>query len=238
MSTKYPSAVVGKTKDVILSTTTIKMLETFASWRGNGVGDGYKEQLSTMLMTAVTWYWQYCEDFISNPELRAMALKTAEFTETFWMQLVSYLDEEYHLLLSFQLMEKHILLLLSNQIAQICNNVHAFRSTAASADVQNKAALAACFAWVSLQALGCMRGYLADKFRHHKAISGMFVRFLIHHMLDQSAIDLKSLLDSLQSKVKSISSDHKDKVTMDIFKNLYSKVERIVCLDPSLKTKD
>jgi hypothetical protein len=57
-------------------------------------------------------------------------------------------------------------------------------------------------------------------------------------MSDQSAINLKSLLDSLQRKVKSISSDHKDKVTMDIFKNLYSKVERILHLNPSLKTED
>jgi hypothetical protein len=158
--------------------------------------------------------------------------------EKFWMQLVSYLDKEYHLLLSFQLMDKHILLLLSNQIVQLCNNVPAFRSTAASADVQNKAASAARFTWVSLQALRCMWGYLANKFWHHKAISGTFVRFLTCHMLDQSAIGLKSLLDSLQREVKSISSNQKGKVTMDIFNKLDSKVERILRLIPSPKIKD
>ncbi len=83
-----------------------------------------------------------------------------------------------------------------------------------------------------------MWGYLAKTFWHHKAISGIFMRFLTCHMSDQSAIGLKSLLDSLQREVKSISLDHKSKVTMDIFNKLDCKVERILRLNPFLKTKD
>jgi hypothetical protein len=63
------------------------------------MGDGYKEQLSTTLMTAVTRHCQYCEDTIFDPpDLQGIALKMADYTKAFWMQLVAYLDNEYHML--------------------------------------------------------------------------------------------------------------------------------------------
>jgi hypothetical protein len=52
MGQKYPPVFVRKEKN-ITSTTTIKMLELFEHWQGNGMGDGYKASLTKTLQTAV-----------------------------------------------------------------------------------------------------------------------------------------------------------------------------------------
>ncbi len=55
--------------------------------------------------------------------LKSMALKTADISKSFWMSLVAYLDNKYSLLEIFKLVVKHVLLLLSNQIVPICDNI-------------------------------------------------------------------------------------------------------------------
>ncbi len=123
MTTCYPAVFVGKDKSPILSTTTIKMLKSYEAWQKNRTGDGYKERLTDMLQIAVRNHQQYCEDFLPNGDLKSMALKTANVFNLFWMSLVAYLDDKYSLLESFKLVAKHVLLLLSKQIVQICDDI-------------------------------------------------------------------------------------------------------------------
>jgi hypothetical protein len=52
MGQKYPSAFVGKEKN-ITSTTTLKMLELIEQWQGNGMGGGYKASLTKALQAAI-----------------------------------------------------------------------------------------------------------------------------------------------------------------------------------------
>ena len=97
MSWRYPTCFVGKDKNVILSTTTIKILESYNSWRGTIMGDGTKERLTSNLQMAVCCHQQYCEDFVPEGIIRDTAIKTAEFTLLFWNALVAYIDDEYTL---------------------------------------------------------------------------------------------------------------------------------------------
>jgi hypothetical protein len=63
MTTRYPRVFVGKV-DTILSSQTIKMLESVDAWRGNGMGDGFKERLLDQLQYAVQSHAGYCEDYL------------------------------------------------------------------------------------------------------------------------------------------------------------------------------
>ncbi len=54
MTHRYPTSFTGKEKNQILSTTTIKMLETYEAWRGTIMGDGQKERLTTDLQLRLT----------------------------------------------------------------------------------------------------------------------------------------------------------------------------------------
>jgi hypothetical protein len=176
MSTQYPMVFVGASKDQIWSSTTIKMLESYKVWHENGGGgDGVKVRLSDMMQNAVRCHCHYCEDFVPEGKMQAMALKTANASSRFWMNLAYYIEDEYSFLLSFNLDSKHILLLLSNQIVQMCDDIHKFRRSAANVDVMDRAMAAARFAWVMLQAHTCMNGYLEDKFKHHASINNTFV---------------------------------------------------------------
>jgi hypothetical protein len=98
--------------------------------------------------------------------MKAMALRTADAANIFWDCLVAYINDEYLLLASFKLLPKHILLLLSNQVVQICDDIFKYCSNASTVDILEHGPVAVRFAWVSLQAQHCMSGYLKEKFRH------------------------------------------------------------------------
>ncbi len=53
MSWRYPACFVGRDKTVILSTMTIKILESYNAWKGTIMGDGMKEHLTSNLQKAV-----------------------------------------------------------------------------------------------------------------------------------------------------------------------------------------
>ena len=214
---------------------TIKMLESYNAWRGTIMGDGTKECLTSNLQMAVCCHRQYCEDFVPEGILREMAIKTVEFTLLFWNALVAYIKDKYTLLLSFKLLPKHVLLLLSNQIIQICDNMFEFRNKAAHVNLQSPLSAATRFAWVTLQSLGAMEGYLKDKFRLHQAINSTFIRFLTRHMADQTSAGLKGTVEGfektvtdLNNKVSTLTTDCGKKVTQDMFNCLETKSNKIV----------
>ncbi len=201
MMQRYPTSFIGKDMNLILSTMTIKMLELYEAWCGTIMGNGQKERLTNDLQMAVSRHQQYCVDYIPEGILQETAIKMAEYTKQFWNALTAYIEDEYTLLLSFKLLPKHVLLLLSNQVVQICDDMFEFRNCATNVDLQNPLATVMRYAWVTLQALGTMDGYLREKFCRHQAINSTFIRFLTHHMADQTAVGLKATVDSLKASV-------------------------------------
>ncbi len=211
------------------------MLESYNAWRGTIMGDGTKECLTSNLQMAVWRHRQYCKDFMPEGILRETAIKTAEFTLLFWNAMVAYIKDEYMLLLSFKLLPKHVLLLLSNQIVQICDDMFKFRNKAAHVDLQSPLSAATRFAWATLQSLGAMEGYLKDKFHLHQAINSTFICFLTRHMADQTSAGLKGTVEGfekkvtdLNNKVSTLMTDCGKKVTQDMFNCLETKLNKIV----------
>jgi hypothetical protein len=105
----------------------------------------------------------------------------------------------------------------------------------ANVDLQNPVLAATRFAWVTLQSLGAMEGYLKDKFRLHQAINSTFIRFLTRHMADQMSAGLKGTVEGfekkitdLTTKVASLTTTCTNKVSQDIFNRLDTKVNKIV----------
>jgi hypothetical protein len=72
-----------------------------------------------------------------------MALRTTNAANTFWECLGAYIDNKYSLCASFKLLSKHILLLLSNQVVQICNNIFKYQSNTSNVDVSKQGTVAA-----------------------------------------------------------------------------------------------
>jgi hypothetical protein len=82
-------------------------------------------------------HMQYCNNHLPNSELKTIASKTTDTMRNFWAALVAYIDNKYTMLCSFNLPAKHIMLLLSNQVVQICNNVFEVRGNAGSVNLEN-----------------------------------------------------------------------------------------------------
>jgi hypothetical protein len=105
------------------------------------------------------------------------------------------------MLTSFSLPAKQTLLLLSNQVVHICDDLFEFCNQAKGMDVSNWVACASRYAWVTLQALGCMERYLKDKFHNHPGINSTYMRFLTWNLADQSTIGLKAKLEATTTKL-------------------------------------
>jgi hypothetical protein len=203
------------------------------------MGDGVKARLDNTPLMAIRHYQQYCDDNFPDGELKAMTLKTAKATRVFRSKLGTHIDNKYSMLTSFKLITKHILLLLLNQVIQICKNVIEPRCTASNVDVaNNKGAAAAWFAWVTLQAHRMMQGFLKDKFKYHQTISGCFVRFLMWHMAHQLALGLKTNVDKLKMAVKDLKAGATNRVSTEMFNKFDSKLQNLIHLNPNLKTRD
>ena len=192
------------------------------------MGDGYKATLTKALDGAVERHRTYCNDQVPPGVVRDMALKTAEQTMRFWHSFVAYLDEEYSMLTSFNLLPKHILLLLSHHVVQICDDISDLRNKAVTTDISNQLASASRFGWVTLQAHGCMEGYLKDRFRRHPGINSSFICFLTHHMADQMSLGLKEAVNALTTRVKKVKETAGGKVTQEMYNRLDAKIEAII----------
>ena len=227
MTTRYPRVFVGKV-DTILSSQTIKMLESVDAWRGNGMGDGFKERLLDQLQYAVQSHASYCEDYLPDGPLRQAALRSAQVTQHFFQTLAAYLDDELAMLTSFNLPSKQTLLLLSNQVVHICDDLFEFRNQAKGVEVTNRAATATRYGWVTLQALGCMDGYMRDKFRKHPGINSTYMRFLTRNLADQSAIGLKAKLEAMATKMTKVEATATGAATKVALEKLDGKLELII----------
>ncbi len=111
------------------------------------------------------------------------------------------------MLSSFNMLEKNICLLMSNQVVQICDNLAEFRSNARNVAVDNLET-GAQYAWVTLQSLNCMEGYLKAQFRRHQGINATFMWFLTRTMANQTAAGSKASMDSLTKQVKILQDEH------------------------------
>jgi hypothetical protein len=63
MSIRYPTAFAGSHKTNISATATLDMLKSVEIWWG-GVGDGFKERLTDVMMSAVRGHAKYCNNFV------------------------------------------------------------------------------------------------------------------------------------------------------------------------------
>ena len=165
-----------------------------------------------------------------------MALRSGEATNSFWERLVAYIEDKNTLLMSFKLFAKDVLVLLSNQVVQIRDNIYEFCGNAANVDITERGPAAARFAWVTLQAQNCMGAYLKDKFCNHCALNSTFVRFLTRHMANQTALGLKTEVEKLRREVGDLKAA-KAVASQDALNKLDGKVSTIIRLN-NLKTRE
>ena len=131
------------------------------------------------------------------------------------------------MLTSFSLPAKQMLLLLSNQVVHICDDLFEFCNQVKGVDVSNRVACASRYARVTLHALGCMERYLKDKFRKHPRINSTYMRFLTRNLANQSAIGLKAKLEATTTKLAS---------TKLALEKLDRKLELIICANSLKRT--
>ena len=236
MQNKYPVPFVG-TVETVLATDVIKCFRDLKSWQGNGLGDGVKERLVSALRVGIARHRRYCLDNLPLGPLRDHAIKSGEFSLDFFQAFVSHADDEINMLITLGLKEKQVMLLVSSQLIQICDDLFELRQDAANVDTTNKGLTAVRFAWVTLRALNKMADYLHDKFKN--VFAGTFVRFLTTQIAEinptgswkekSTAFDTK--LTALGGRITKLKDDS---ATKESLQKVDKKLEAVVRLN-SLK---
>ena len=149
MQNKYPVPFVG-TVQTVLATDIIKCFRDLKSWRGNGLGDGVKERLVLALRVGTARHKRYCLDNLPMGPLREHAVKSGEFSLDFFQAFVSHADDEINMLVALGLKEKQVMLLVSSQLIQICDNLFELRQDAANVDTSNRGLTVVRYVWVTL----------------------------------------------------------------------------------------
>jgi len=226
---RYLECIAGKVSNTrIASSVTLPILKKWTDWMGNGhSGDGFKDSIVRMVEQACINHRQYLDDAGLHDELKNLALKTAELAKLWWMDLANYMDNEYLMLASYKLASDQILLLLSQQLVQIFEDIYEVRAPAGNTDISNRSSAVVRYAWATLQAHAVMASYRDAKFRDHRSIAGTFIRFLTRNLVDQSAMGLGSTVSALQSEVKKLQEDLKKRVTVETFNKLDTKVSAL-----------
>ena len=211
----------------IPSSVTLQIFKDWDDWKGNGhAGDGYKDTITRMIEQACANHRQYLDDAGLPDELRNLALTTAKLSQSWWMDLASYLDNEFLMLESYKLGAKQILLLLSNQMVQIFEDLAEKRVPAGNTEIANRPKATVRYAWATLQAHSVMAAYREAKFRDHQAIAGTFIRFLTRNLADQSSLGLGSLVQSLQNEVKALKKELDKKLNTETYNKFETKVTK------------
>lgn len=200
MTYKYPPKFAGKAS-VILSTEHIKMLKSMDDWQGTSdgmsMGDGIRNQLLAEIRGATSNHTQYCQDHLPESKFWAMAIQMGSETLAFFIALVGYIKAEITTLGNLNIQHSHILLLLSNQVVRMCDDIHDIRTHGLQTSVDNHPLAVARFACVTLRALRCMSTFAKARFKDHPAINSTNMRFLTCSVEGQSNIGVKEVLETL-----------------------------------------
>jgi hypothetical protein len=135
------------------------------------------------MMTTVRRHAKYCNDVMPAGLLCKHALKCGQQSQHFWQHLLAYIKDEFILLMSFNLPEKHICLLMSHLFRYVttCLSIVVpweYRHTTATMGPANSES-ASHNAWVTLHSLTCMDGYLKACFWCLQGINTTFMHFLM-----------------------------------------------------------
>lgn len=172
----YPPAFVGSSTTV-LPTQVIHIFKCRETWRGRGVGDGAREHLLASLRLSVQRQKRYCEDNLQAGIVRETAIQTGAYTERALTAFFNMLDDQISMLHSLGLKEKQYMLLVTHEMLHMCDELFKFRQMAVNVDYGNKAATAARYAWVTLQALSKLDEFIRLG-SNHPVFVGSFVTFL------------------------------------------------------------
>jgi hypothetical protein len=223
---RYPRWLVKTNAGARLaSSTTVDMLKSWPNWIGNGhLGDGQKDSISQMFDQACLNHRQYVEDAGVPDVVKKLALLTADLSNRWWVELSSYLDNEYLMLNSYKLAPEQTLLLLSNQVTQMFEDIYETRVPAANTDITQRSTAAVRYAWVTLRAHTIMAAYRDVKFRDHPAIAGTFIRFLTRNLADQSSLSLNQTVKDLEKELKKLKEELNKKLNVAAFNSFENKI--------------
>ena len=231
MTYKYPPKFAGKSS-VILSTEHIKMLKSMDDWRGTSdgmsMGDGVRDQLLSDIRSAVANHAQYCRDHLPEGKFRAMAIQTGNETLAFFIAMVGYIEAEITTLGNLNIQPSHILLLLSNQVVRMCDDIHEIRTHGSRTLLDNHPLAAARFACVTLRALGCMSAFAKARFKDHPAINSAYMRCLTCSVAGQSTIGVKEALETLTKRVVKAEKAVLELATKDSVTKVDNKLVQVV----------
>lgn len=235
----FPTMFVGTKTTEVSPTKKIQLFASLEDWRGTGMSDGTKERMLQCLHQAVERHGQYCVDVFPEGILRETATRSGIVVERTMTFFANLFEDEITRLSHLGLDEEYYMHLVSHQLLNVCLKLHKKRQMAVNVDHANKAATAARYALVTIQALSIMEELVRDG-ADHPLFVGSFSRFLTRQIAANQATNLSKEIATIKEKVdkelKKKAEGGLDKLDVRITK-MNSKLDTVVRIN-KLKTKE
>lgn len=183
-----------------------------------------KERLLEQLSSAHERHAQYCRDHLPDGPVREQALKSGSVTRDFFTSLTVHFDEEMVMLVNMGLPDEEVMLMLSQQLTQICSDLYKVRQMASNIEASdNRAWATARYAYCTFRALEIMGQYSDQKFKRHPSITSTYSRFLTRMTAKSSVAGLDGKFKKLQDDVKKLSC-----VSTSALERIDQKLEKVI----------
>jgi hypothetical protein len=171
-------------------------------WCGMDGRSGQRARFLERVDTAAEKAAVYIKRCTNPGPLQELCLEMARVSQHFWGALFSYLNNDLERLLQFGIAEKECLVLLTEQLDIVFQQLFIKRMHMPEISTLNvEPAYAASVAYYTLQAHAVMEDFSSKKFTGHGLLGNTFIRFLARSVGSSSGAVLEKRLKDLETKL-------------------------------------
>lgn len=202
-SAMYPSGLLTNDKTEVKEGETFPMLKSKGIWKGSMGYTGARAKFLEKIDVATQKAHTYISLHTKPGRLRELCLAMSRASQQFHHDLFTYLDNDFERLVQFGINEKDCLILVSDQIHIVFEQLFKKRMHLASfSQLNDLSEYAAQLAHISLKAHGIMDEFSRAGFEGHGMLGNAFVKFLARQCGTTSVAGLEKRLIKLEEEPK------------------------------------
>jgi hypothetical protein len=214
---QYPPGFETNEGGTVKDGDTFPVFKSKKVWVGSDGRSGARAKYLAKVDTAAERAIAYVMRYTKAGPLRELCLEMIRISQRFWTALYDYLNNDLERLLQFGIVEKECLVLVSEQMQIVFEQVFIKRmmmpefSVVPGTKVSFEYAAQICF--FTLQAHTAMADFTEKKFTGHGLLGNTFIRFLARQCGNSSAAAFESRLAAVEKKVKDVHKRVEDEAT-------------------------
>ena len=202
---QYPPGFVTGDDGEVKDGETFPILKTKKVWVGSDGRSGARAKYLEKVDTAAERAIAYVQRYTKTGPLQDVCLEMIRTSQRFWTAFFDYLNNDLERLVQFGISEKECLVLISEQMKIVFEQVFAKRMMMPEFSISLGDAVTSNYAaqifFFTLQAHAAMEDFMSKKFTGHGLLGNTFIRFLARQCGNTSVAGFEKRIDKLEKEL-------------------------------------